>query len=208
MTSAPPDTEELLRRAGRGDPTAAGDLLRRHRPRLRRIVRLRMDRRLAARVDPSDVVQEALADAARRLPDYLRDRPLPYFVWLRRLAWDRLAALHRTHVRTARRTVTREEPPALPGESVLELADHLLDRSGGPSTALRRAERREWVRRALDRLPERDREVLVLRQLEELSVAEVAAVLGVGEKAVYARQLKAPERLRAALEPDLGEGGQ
>jgi RNA polymerase sigma-70 factor (ECF subfamily) len=207
MTQAPPDTEELLRRAGRGDPAAVGDLLQRHRRRLRRMVGVRMDRRLAARVDPSDVVQEALADAACRLPDYLRDHPLPFFPWLRRLAWDRLAALHRTHIRAARRSVTREEPPALPGESVLELADRLLARSGGPSAGPRRAERRALVRRALEQLPERDREVLVLRQLEELSVAEVAAVLGIGEKAVYARQLKALERLRAALSPDLGEGG-
>jgi RNA polymerase sigma-70 factor (ECF subfamily) len=205
VPDASPDTEELLRRADIGDMAATGTLFERHRVRLRRVVAIRMDRRLAARVDPSDVVQEALTDAARRLPGYLRDRPVPFFVWLRRLAWDRLAALYRTHVRTARRTVAREEPPALPGESVLELADRLLARSGGPSAALRRAERRALVRRALERLPERDREVLVLRQLEELSVAEVASVLGIGEKAVYARQLKALERLRAVLSPDLGE---
>jgi RNA polymerase sigma-70 factor (ECF subfamily) len=206
MTHASPDTEELLRRADGGDPAAVGDLLKRHRPRLRRMVGVRMDRRLAARVDPSDVVQETLADAARRLPDYLRDRPLPFFPWLRRLAWDRLAALQRAHVRAARRSVAREEPPALPGESVLELADLLLARGSAPSTGTRRAERRALVRRALEELPERDREVLVLRQLEELSVAEVAAVLGIGEKAVYARQLKALERLRAVLSPELGEG--
>src|SRR5262245_57708475 len=109
MTDAPTDTEELLRRAGLGARAATGDLLQRHRTRLRRVVGVRMDRRLAARVDPSDVVQEALTDAAHRLPGYLRDRPVPFFVWLRRLAWDRLAALHRTHVHTARRSVAREE---------------------------------------------------------------------------------------------------
>jgi RNA polymerase sigma-70 factor, ECF subfamily len=206
--TAVPDTEALLLRAGAGDAAAAGDLLQRHRRRLRRMVGVRMDRRLAARVDPSDVVQEALADAARRLPAYVRDRPLPFFPWLRRLAWDRLAVLYRTHVRAARRSVAREEPPALPGESVLELADRLLARGSGPSTGPRREERRALVRRALERLPERDREVLVLRQLEELTVAEVAAVLGIGEKAVYARQLRALERLRAALGPDFAEGGQ
>jgi len=208
MADAPPDTEELLRRAGQGDPSAANDLFQRHRRRLRRMVGVRMDRRLAARVDPSDVVQEALADAARRLPAYLRDRPLPFFPWLRRLAWDRLAALHRTHVRAARRSVTREEPPALPDESALELADRLLARTGGPSAGPQREERRALVREALGRLPERDREVLVLRQLEGLSVAEVAVVLGIGEKAVYARQLKALERLGALLGPDLAEGSR
>jgi RNA polymerase sigma-70 factor (ECF subfamily) len=206
MTHPPPDTEELLARASRGDRAATNQLLERHRRRLRRMVGVRMDHRLAARVDPSDVVQEALTDAAQRLPGYLRDRPLPFYAWLRRLAWDRLAALYRTHVRAARRSVTREEPPALPGESVVELADRLLAQSGGPSTGLRRQERRALVRRTLERLPERDREVLVPRQLEELSVAEVAAVLGISEKAVYARQLKALERLRVALGLDLGEG--
>src|SRR5437764_946784 len=208
MADAPPDTEELLRRASQGDPSAANDLFQRHRRRLRRMVGVRMDRRLAAPVDPSDVVQEALADAARRLPAYLRDRPLPFFPWLRRLAWDRLAALHRTHVRAARRSVTREEPPALPDESALELADRLLARTGGPGAGPERAEGRALVREALGRLPERDREVLVLRQLEGLSVAEVAEVLGVGEKAVYARQLKALERLGALLGPDLAEGSR
>jgi RNA polymerase sigma-70 factor, ECF subfamily len=207
MADAPPDTEELLHRAGRGDSVATNDLLQRHRGRLRRMVGVRIDRRLAARIDPSDVVQDALADAAKRLPNYLRDRPLPFFPWLRRLAWERLALLHRTQVRTARRSVDREELPALPNESVLELADRVLAKSSGPSAAVRREEQRALVRRALERLPERDREVLVLRQLEELSVAEVAAVLGIGEKAVYARQLKAMERLRAALSPDLGEDG-
>jgi len=202
MTDVPPDTDDLLRRAGLGDAAAADCLFQWHRKRLRRMVGVRIDRRLAARVDPSDVVQEALADAARRLPEYLRDRPLPFFPWLRRLAWDRLAALYRTHVRTARRSVAREEPPALPGESVLALADRLVGKTSGPSTRWRRAERRALVRRALEQLPEQHREVLVLRQLEELSVAEVAAVLGIGEKAVYARQLKALERLREALSRD------
>jgi RNA polymerase sigma-70 factor (ECF subfamily) len=91
MRTANPDTEELLQRAASGDPQARQLLLTRHRKRLRRMVAVRLDPRLAARLDPSDVVQEALAAAARQLDAYLRDRPLPFYPWLRRLAWERLA---------------------------------------------------------------------------------------------------------------------
>src|SRR5438128_559367 len=122
MTTTPaPDTEQLLEAVSRGDAQARGRLLERHRPKLRRMVAIRLDRRLAARVDPSDVVQESLAEAAARLDDYVRDRPLPFYPWLRRIASDRLADASRRHLRAGRRSVGREEPPGLPGESVVEL---------------------------------------------------------------------------------------
>src|SRR5437899_6033025 len=114
MTTTPaPDTEQLLEAVSRGDAQARGRLLERHRPKLRRMVAIRFDRRLAARVDPSDVVQESLLEAANRLPEYLRDRPLPFYPWLRRIAADRLADAHRRHCRASRRSIEREEPPAL-----------------------------------------------------------------------------------------------
>jgi RNA polymerase sigma-70 factor (ECF subfamily) len=195
-----PDTDLLLAAAAGGDAAARDKLLDRHRGRLRRLVSVRLDRRLAARVDPSDVVQETLADAAARLDCYLNERPLPFYPWLRQLAWDRLVDAHRRHVRAGRRSVTREEPPALPDESVLELADRLWEVSSGPSGRLRREERRAMVGRALDQLRDRDREVLVLRYLEQLSTAEAAAVLGLNEGAVKLRLLRALQRLRELLE--------
>src|SRR6516225_12117126 len=123
MTSEP-DTDQLLEKACQGDDPARQQLLARHRRRLHRMVAAHLDRRLAARVDPSDVVQEALDDAARKLDGYLRQRPLPFYPWLRRLAWERLVKLHRRHLRAHRRSVGREEPGllALPDESALELA--------------------------------------------------------------------------------------
>jgi RNA polymerase sigma-70 factor (ECF subfamily) len=201
MTTRPePDTDALLTAASQGDGPARGQLLERHRPRLRRMVAVRLDRRLAARLDPSDVVQETLAEAARRLDDYLRDPPLPFYPWLRQLAGERLADAHRRHVRAGRRSVTREEPPDLPGESAWELADRLLVVGEGPSAGLRREERRARVRAALDRLPERDREVLVLRHLEQLSTAETAEVLGCSNGAIKVRLLRALQRLRDLLD--------
>jgi RNA polymerase sigma-70 factor (ECF subfamily) len=210
MRSPEPDTEDLLRRAADGDAYARGALLERHRPRLRRMVALRMDPRLAARVDPSDVVQETLAKADQRLDAYLRERPLPFYPWLRQLAWDRLADEHRRHVRAARRSVTREQGrlPALPDRSALELAGRLAAAAAGPSEAARREELRGRVRAALRALPERDREVLVLRHLEQLTAREVAAVLGLTEAGVKSRALRALRRLRALLQDEPSGGGR
>ena len=97
MPAAPQssDTDELVEQASRGDQLARQQLLVRHRPRLRQMVAVRMDCRIAARVDPSDVVQEALGDAARHLDDYLKARPLPFYLWLRRLTWERSPAATR-----------------------------------------------------------------------------------------------------------------
>src|SRR5262249_62353015 len=103
-----PDARQRVRAAGRGDARPRGRLAERHRGRLRRMVAVRLDRRLAARVDPSDVVQESLAEADRRLDGYLRERPLPFYPWLRQLAWERLTALYRRHVPAQPRSVTRE----------------------------------------------------------------------------------------------------
>src|SRR5262245_36242739 len=185
MTPSQPDTEELLRRTGDGDRDARGTVLDRHRRRLRRMVALRMDPRLAARVDASDVVQEALAEADRRLDAYLRQRPLPFYPGLRQLAWDRLVEQHRRHLRARRRSVAREEAaaPGLSGASVQVLADRLLDRGASPSAQLQKNELRARVRAALEALDEQDREVLLLRYLEQMSAGEVGALLGVNEDA-------------------------
>jgi RNA polymerase sigma-70 factor, ECF subfamily len=200
MTPPEPDTEELLRRSAAGDGDARGALLLRHRGRLRRMVAVRMDQRLAARIDPSDVVQEALAEAGRRLDDYLRERPLPFYPWLRRLALERLVDEHRRHLRAARRSVAREQAaPALADDSALQLAERLVAPGGGPSTQLRRQELADQVRAALGAMSEQDREVLVLRFLEELSAREVGEVLGMSEAAAKMRALRALRRLRGLM---------
>src|SRR4051812_11644542 len=108
------EVEDLILRADGGDPEARHALLVRHRDRLRRMVALRLDRRVAARIDPSDIVQQALADADQELSDFLRRRPMPYYAWLRRYAWDRLVEAHRLHVLAGRRSVQREHPAAIP----------------------------------------------------------------------------------------------
>ena len=92
------DTTRLIEQAVRGDQQALGKLLSRHRERLRRMVALRLDWRLRGRVDPSDVLQEACLDAARRLPEYRKNPTMPFFLWLRFLAGQRLVDEHRKHL--------------------------------------------------------------------------------------------------------------
>jgi RNA polymerase sigma-70 factor (ECF subfamily) len=147
------------------------------------------------------VVQEALADAALKLAEYLRRRPLPFYPWLRRLAWERLLELNRRHIYAGKRSVTREQPGdlALPDESVLALACRLWAGGTTPSSRQQRQEARDQVHAALAGLSASDREVLVLRHLEHLSMKEIAAVLGVSEGAVKVRHLRALARFRDLL---------
>ncbi len=196
------ETDALLELAGHGDEHARRRLLDQHRSRLLRMIAVRMDGRLAARLDPSDVVQEALADAARELPDYLRRRPMAFYPWLRQLAWDRLLLVHRHHIEARRRSVDRERSPSgprLPDESAACLVDRLIAGGTSPSGHLVREEIRARVREELARLAVRDREVLVLRYLEMLSNREIAEVLGITEGAVKVRHLRALERLRGLM---------
>src|SRR5262245_28237098 len=92
------ETNALLEKAARGDRTVLGSLLERDRSRLRRMVALRLDRRLQGRIDPSDVIQEAQAEAAQRLDEYLANPTMPFFLWLRLITGQRLLTLHRRHL--------------------------------------------------------------------------------------------------------------
>jgi RNA polymerase sigma-70 factor (ECF subfamily) len=208
MASQASDTNQLLNQAAAGDAKAPEQLLVRHRQRLKQMVAVRLDIRLAARVDPSDVVQEALTDAASRLDDYLQERPMPYYPWLRRLAADRIDKAHRRH-KARRRSVEREEPPPLPDRSAQQLADRLLASNTDPAQAALRKENRQKVRALLDSLSAGDREILVLRFLERLSSVETAAVLQITPSAVRLRLMRALDRVRRLIARDSsGEGAR
>lgn len=209
MVERPADTEHLINQASQGDTSAREKLLARYRDRLCRMVAIRLDRRLAARLDPSDVVQEALMDAGQELSDYLRERPLPFYPWLRRFAWEHLVKLHQRHLTARKRSAAREEQQALalPDESALELAQRLVAPGTSPSNRLLRQELQESVQAAMARLPDSDREVLVLRYLEKLSISEIAAVQGISEAAVKMRRARALERLCGFLGIRPGEHG-
>jgi RNA polymerase sigma-70 factor (ECF subfamily) len=194
------DTEKLIELASQGDNLARRQLLARHRDRLRRMVAARLDRRLVARFDPSDVVQEALLDAAQELSNYLKKRPVAFYPWLRKVAWEHLLKLHRRHL-SDRRSVTREEQGGLvlPDDSVLELAKHVVAPGTSPINRLLRKELVGRVQTALALLPESDREVLVMRYVEQLAMSEIAGVLDVSEAAVKMRRTRALKRLCGLL---------
>jgi RNA polymerase sigma-70 factor (ECF subfamily) len=203
------ETRDLLCRAGDGDGAAVEELLAKHRARLCRMVDLRMDPRLSPRLDASDVVQEALADAARRLPDYARQRPCAFYPWLRQIALDRLVDLHRRHVQARRRSVTREasRDMRLSNASTLLLADRFAASATSVMGRLVREELHQRLRSALDDLTSSEREVVVMRHLEELSLAEVGEVLGISVEAARSRYRRAIERLHDLLD-DGSEGGR
>src|SRR5262245_14537658 len=200
MPSPAEDSEEtrrLLDQAQAGDARAVGLLFDRHRAYLVRLAELRLDAQVQGRVDPSDVVQEAQMEAHRRLADYLRRPPLPFRLWLRQIAYDRLLMLHRRHARAEQRAVGREA--FLSEQSSLLLAGGLF--AGGPTASEKavREELAERVRRALAALPAGEREVLVLRNLEGLTNLEVAQLLEVDQATASRRYGRAVLRLREVL---------
>ena len=178
MPQVSPDSSEttrLLEQVRDGDRDAFEKLFARHRPYLRQVVSLRLDPKLRARVDASDVVQETHLEAVRRLPDYLERRPMPFRLWLRKTAYERLLMIERHHVDAQRRAVGREV--ALPDRSSLQLFGQLLAAGSTPSQQLSRAELARRVRQAVACLADIDKEILLMRNLEGLSNHEVAQVL-------------------------------
>lgn len=201
MSSPDEDTDRLVSLATQGDPAARDRLFARHRDRLERMVAVRMDDVLRARLDPSDVVQEAYMEVSRRLAEYGQTRPIPFYPWLRQIAWERLVELHRWHFRK-KRSVVREQNDAilLSDESFCQLADGLVASQSSPSSRLVRHEMVERVKRAMSNLDAASREILVLRHLEQLTTNEASAVLGVSVSAVKSRHFRAMQRLVHELE--------
>jgi RNA polymerase sigma-70 factor (ECF subfamily) len=165
------------------------------------MVAVRMDSRLRARFDPSDVVQIVMAEAAQKMVTFRR-QPSEFLAWLRQLAWDELARLRRDHIRTQKRSVQREMYDwrgEAADDSMFELADRFAAQQMGPGSRLVHKEIRARVRSALGQLPPQDREILVLRFLEQLDINEAAAALGISVAAVKSRQFRAVERLGKLL---------
>jgi RNA polymerase sigma-70 factor (ECF subfamily) len=199
------ETCRLLAQIRGGDTAAFDQLFSMHRAALRRFVVLRLDPRVQARLDPSDVVQETQIEAYRRMDDFMRRRPMPFATWLRKTAYDRLLKLRRFHVETARRSVVRET--GLPDRSSLLLAGRLLDPRSSPSQHLARSDTACRVRQAVAQLSETDREVLLMRNVEELPYREIGCILDLDAQVVRQRYGRALLRLRKLLlEAGLLEG--
>ncbi len=204
MSNRLSETEAWLRRMRDGRPEALAAMFDHYRQRLRQMVQLRMDGRLAARIDPSDVLQEVYLDARRQVQSYLRDPKVAVYVWLRGLAQQRLSNLHRDHLRTQRRSLLNEM--SLPTESTANLAGRLLARVDTPSRVLLKAELGQRLHRALAGLESDDRDVILMRHFENMSNGEVAEVLGLSDSGATMRYGRALTRLKALLLEHLSSG--
>lgn len=199
----PARVSELLRRASAGDVEALGSVLEPYRCRLRRMIALRINRRLQGRVDASDIVQESYIDAARRLGEYTSNPSVPFYVWLRTLAGQRLVALYRLHLGAQARDAGREFTlyrGVMPEATSAALAAQLLGRITTPSHAAIRAERRLRLQEVLNQMDPIDREILALRHFEQMSNGEAAAALGLDKSAASKRYARALVRLKDILQ--------
>jgi RNA polymerase sigma-70 factor (ECF subfamily) len=197
-----PAVEELLRRAAAGDADAAGRAVQAHDDRLRRVVRLRLDPRVARRADVDDVLQETHLEAFQRLREFLAARAVPFVIWLRALAVQRCVTLARRHLAAEVRDARRERPLAgpVPADATsMALEEALSAHVTTPSRAAARTETRASLRAAIQTLDPFDREIVCLRNFEALDNAEAAAVLGISPAAASKRFLRALVRLRDAL---------
>ncbi len=203
MTSEEIKDDPLIQRALAGEEAALAELFDAHRGRLERMVKLRMDRRLQARVDASDVLQEAYLDLAQRLPEYSKRSKLPFFVWLRLVTIERLTKVGRKHLGAAMRSANLEislHRQTMPQASTFFMASQLIGEFTSVSQQAMRAETRAKLQEVLNAMDPNDREVLALRHFEELNNEEIAMTLGITKSAASKRYGRAVRRLKVSLE--------
>ncbi|WP_417848230.1 sigma-70 family RNA polymerase sigma factor [Thalassoglobus sp.] len=194
-------TQQLVQAVANGDELAVNDLMNRHRDALRRLIHFRLDRKISARVDASDVVQDVLLEANQRLKDYVANPVMPFHLWVRQLAKDRMIDLHRRH-HAKKRTVDKEQPlqrRKFGDQSSLNLAAQLSDQELTPAAATIRKELEERFLEALSQIDDDDREIIVMRHIEHLGNSEVAQALKLSPAAAGMRYLRAIRRLKTIL---------
>lgn len=202
MTTRSGDNHELDKRLEKGDEKALAALFALHRERLWRTVNFRLDRRLRGRVDPDDVLQEGYLAAARRIEHYKELDTRSPFLWLRMIVSQTMIDVHRIHLGAQMRDADREiaiHGNAYSQTTCTSLAVHLVGNLTSPSQAAVRGEMIEQVEQAIAEMDSVDQEVLALRHFEELTNIEVAAVLGIQQKAASIRYIRAIKRLKEIM---------
>ena len=199
----PPPTLMLLDRVRGGDADAVNGLLERHRAAIRRMIDQRMDRVIERRVDASDIVQDVMIEANRRLGEYLANPTMPFRLWLRHMARDRLIDAHRRHRVAASRSLDREVPLVAAGDgehSRGDVVERIADRELTPAAAATWNELERRFAAAVERLDDADRQIVLLKHFEHLSTAEAAEAIGLSKPAAGMRYLRAMRRLRVLLD--------
>jgi len=200
-----PQTEQLIANAKAGDHSAVNQLMDRHRNSLNHLVRMRLDKKVQNRVDVSDVVQDVLVEANRRLQRYLETPVMPFHLWLRQIAKDRIIDAHRRHRVSAKRSVDREQQLFAPGghdQSSIQLASLLGDSKITPAAAALQKELAKKIEHSISQLEERDSEIIIMRHYEHLTNQEISKILNLSEPAASMRYLRAIRRLRELMQPE------
>ena len=192
------ETEELLLNARQGQRDAVEQLMERHRQSLERMVRGRLNRAVARRVDVSDVVQETLLTASKRMAEYVRDPRMPFHAWLRQIARDRLNDVYRRQL-ADKRSVANEQSVGGEGSDFVPPTALVRDAELTPAEAMLRQEFAERFSAAVETLSEADREIIFMRHSEQLTNSEAAELLGLSQPAAAMRYLRALRQLKAIL---------
>jgi len=195
-------TEQLIAQAKNGDSSAVNQLMDRHRNSLRQLIRMRLDNKIQKRVDVSDVVQDVLVEAHRRLGRYMDNPIMPFHLWLRQIAKDRIIDAHRRHRVSGKRSIDREQQLVAPqgyDQSSIQLAGLLGDSGLTPAAAALQKEMAQKVEQAITKLGDKDCEIIVMRHYEHLSNQEIGQLLGLSEPAASMRYLRAIRRLKQVM---------
>ena len=202
---------ELEQKAIDGDNDALAELFQLHGDRLRMMIEMRLDRRVQSRINASDVLQQSFIDLADQLGNYAKNPTVPFFVWMRKLTGQRLSKVHRDHLATQKRDAHKEVrlPGAedMPDASSVAIAKELAGSFTGPQTQLLRAERQERLQEVLVGMSDEDREILALKNFEQLTTAEAAHELGISKAAAGMRYVRALKKLQAEVESRRDEFG-
>ncbi len=172
-----------------------------HRARLLRMIEVRLQPELRARVEANDVLQEAFIEAYRQLRTGVSSPKGSSFIWLRLIVNQQLVAVYRRYCQTQKRNVAREfsisEKRVQPDASATSL--FLVGDYTSPSAAAQRIELAEKVKACLEELPDQDREVLILRHFEQLSNRETAEDLNVTPNAASVMYMRALKKFKVIL---------
>jgi RNA polymerase sigma-70 factor (ECF subfamily) len=199
-TPLPPESSPAGDSGDRGQELT--QLFETNRERLRWLIQLRMDHRVQARLDASDVIQEAYAEAATRYPKYLQDPKMPPYLWLRFLTIQQLQIAHRRHLGTQMRSAQQERAVDMHQSWGLEsgsIARCLVASGTSPSAHVNRQDDVERLRAALEQLDAVDREILTLKHFEQLEYREIAEIVSLDRQDVAARYRKSLKLLGQML---------
>ena len=192
-------THELLDLVRDGDDDATNRLLERHREALRRMADMRLDPKIRQRVDASDIIQDVMIEASRRLPTYLENPVMPFHLWLRQITQDRLIDAHRRHRVSKKRSVDVEQAPVVASNldySSIQFGPQIVDAELTPAAAAIGKEMQKLFEEAVEEMDEIDQEIIAMRHFEQLTNQEVANVLQLSEPAASMRYLRAMRRLK------------